>query len=209
MITMKQFLERPCHYMRYGDGNWLVMRGSKKENCDGHSMGLPGMREEIIRTVCEPKAGIHYALTDFGELRCGREVARYASKSIDWQDGDYLTNAVMDGDANMAGLVPFIEEHQDRLCYVAPYHFSRLPASLKGETHLVTEKNCWRMKAMFKRSLLSDIDKIDVVLFAASFLTCCAIYDLHEAFAGKWMIDVGSSMDPLCGVISRSYHIRE
>ncbi len=205
-MSIRWLTSQPRHWPRYGDGNWLVMDATEGTNCDGHQMDIPEMVDEMRATVAVPKPGIHYALTDFAQNRCPRQIIKYASPYIEWSSGDILTQSVIDG--NMGGLTNWLAQNVDRLCYVAPPHFVSLPNDIypKPERHLQTKKNCWKDTWIITEMLANWVDELDVVVFAASFLTACAIYRLHEIFEGKWLIDVGSSLDPLCEVFSRAYH---
>ena len=170
---------------------------------DGHDLSIPGMREAVLQTVQEPKEGIDYAITQFAIEQTGKQISRYSAPGLGWTDGDILQRAVEAGD--MSEFTAFLREHASTMCWVAPQHFMMLPEDLCGALHLVTHKNCWKQTD----DVVADLTKLekhfDVVLFAASFLTCCAIYRLHELYQGKWLLDVGSAMDPLCGVLSRKY----
>lgn len=193
---------QPRHWPRYGDGNWLVgvQRG---KNCDGHRMCIKGMAAAVRKTVKEPKDGIDYALTREAIERCSEQICAYASDKISWTNGDILSDALIQG--KMGQFTAWMAERNTRMAWVGPPHIGEVPKKIRGMMHLRMRKDCWKDTDMVVDTLRDWADKIDVVLFAASFLTCCAIYALHEAFEGKWMIDVGAAFDPLCGVISRDY----
>jgi len=195
---------QPRHWPRYGDGNWLVMGKSPKKNCDGHRMNIKGMAEAVRKTVEAPKKGIDYAMTEIAKKQYPGLIETYASKEIKWTNGDILADAVIRGE--MALFVAWLMEHNKRLAYVGPRHFEELPRQIKGVYHLRMGKDCWKDTDMVVDMLRGWAHQLDVVLFAASFLTCCAVYALHEAFEGKWLLDIGSSFDPLCGAFSRAYH---
>ena len=195
---------QPRHWPRYGDGNWLVMGRAAGKNCDGHSMRIKGMAAQVRETVARPKKGIDYALTEFAKKQCPGLIETYASKDIAWTNGDILTDAVVKG--RMALFSAWLLEHNDRMAWIGPRHLENLPRKIKGAYHLRMGKDCWKETDMVVDMLRGWAHNLDVVLFASSFLTCCAVYALHAVFEGKWIIDVGSSMDPLCGAFSRAYH---
>jgi len=174
------------------------------KNCDGHSMRIKGMAAQVRETVQKPKLGIDYAMTRLAKQQCPGLIETYASKDIAWTNGDILVDAVIRGE--MALFMAWLLEHNKRLCYVGPMHLEALPRPVKGVYHLRTGRDCWEKTDMVVDMLRGWAHQLDVVLFASSFLTCCAVYALHEAFEGKWLLDIGSSFDPLCGAFSRAYH---
>jgi hypothetical protein len=168
-------------------------------------MGIPGMRRELMDTVEHPKEGIRYALTELAMRSHSKQIAEYASKSICWAYGDLFKDALVAQDPDLGGLIPFMRKHKDRLCCVGPKHIEKLPDDIKCAVHLEIGLDCWEQKEDVKVKLMKLREYMDVVLLMGSFLSVCVIYDLHEAFEGKWMLDVGSGLDLMCGVKSRSY----
>ena len=50
----------PLTFTRYGDGEFKAIRGTKKNNCDGHYLGNKKMRQELIQSIKQPGNAKNY-----------------------------------------------------------------------------------------------------------------------------------------------------
>ena len=209
-LRIKDLTARPdFHYLRYGHGAQLAMVGDTRINCDGHSLALEGMRTDLLKTIQEPAQGknVLYGLMEIGRyVRPHQDSVRAlfeASPVKAWVDGDPFFPAIVNKQAHI--YIDFLRSFD--VCVVGPPHIRKLPdaTGIKMTCHIHTHKNCYTQKADIMRRLIQTRDRFNVVLFAAAMLSEVLIWELHDEFKDKALVDVGAFFDPICGVRSRGY----
>jgi len=203
-LTMQDIIDhRNLHFMRYGDGEiYAICGGNGVTNIDGHYLGFPDLQVDMLKTITEPKKSILYGLIPIGAHAADKKLDL---SGISWVYGDVWR------DAYDLGLIPsFFDwlEGKD-VVIVGPPHMKRLLSKVSFSHVKVDGKNCYLQKEKKKEELLRLTEKPDVVLFCAGVLSNVLIYELTESFQKSYMLDVGASFDPFCGVISRPNHRME
>jgi hypothetical protein len=201
-FTIQDLVKRPYHYARYGDGNFLAIEEFGQVNCDGHSHTLPGLKADVLKTITSPKKSVTYGLTPFAKARCSETIEKYTSLDVTWYNGDIYMDGMLARD--MTPLIPFLKAN--RVAMIGPPHFVKLEKHIQPEVYIEMGLNCYTQKDETVRTLKNEAPRFDVAIFAASFLSCTSIYELSDLWPDKWLIDVGSGLDPACGVMSRAYH---
>ncbi len=95
----------PEHLMRFSAGELAALTGrGPKVNCDGHRLDLPGMQEDLFRTVEGPKEGLTYTATadDSAYKIPAIDELRRLYPNINWQLKDAWMEMYLDeGDSLM------------------------------------------------------------------------------------------------------------
>jgi len=201
--------ERPFHFVRYGDGEWRVIFGDPGFNCDGHNYKIPGLQEDMIRTIKVHKTYFYGMQGLASKLFPKRIEAFLEGLFIPWIDADIFHDASRNGNLN-----PFISALKNkRVCFVGPKHLttpntfmSSLSCRPGNLCIFVPDKNCYLAKSEIYRRIETVADEMQVFVFSAGFLSKILIWELHSFLKPNWLIDVGSLWDPYCGINSRRYH---
>jgi len=197
------------HYLRYGHGAQRAMVGDTIINCDGHSLGFPEMREDLVDSIMNPCRGDNVL---YGLMEIGRYVKGFKEPIIElfnsapvthWVDGDIFYPAIVEKKAHI--YLRFLQKPEFDICLVGPPHLEKMDEHLNVTAHFKTDKNCYLQKNEAMQFLKRNQQDFNVVLFAAAMLSEVLIHKLHDQFMDKALIDVGAFFDPLCGVRSRGY----
>lgn len=188
-------------FSRFGDGEWNCMFGKLGMNCDGHKY-YPTLGESLRRVILsEPKytVGIQPLSMSYERTEQIKEFCR--DLKINWVNSDVLHNASIDGE-----LYKFTSAIKGRyVIVVGPPHLTGF-FDANVVNIVIPPVNCWLAYEEIRQQIEFHIDGVNnaVVLLAASMMSEVLIDDFadhHHTF-----IDIGSVLDPYCGVRSRRYH---
>jgi hypothetical protein len=187
-------------FARYGDGEWNCMLNKPGQNCDGHKY-FPDLGANLRRVILsEPKYMVGMQPMSMAYEKTNEIKEFCTGLNINWVNADVLHSASIDGNLDQ-----FINALKGRyIVLVGPSHLSKF---FIGCVHLlVPPVNCWLEYENIRQQIEFHIDGVNnaVVLLAASMMSEVLIddfADLHHTF-----IDIGSVLDPYCGVKSRRYH---
>lgn len=92
---------------------------------------------------------------------------------------------------------------------VGPQYMTKL--KLKTAHHIsVPGKSCWTeaesVKRQLEKLLVNNLDKEPVVLYSCSLLAKWLIDEMFHRFNKITQMDIGSCIDPWCGIDSRDWH---
>lgn len=196
-------------FARYGDGEWNAIFGRKGANCDRHSYTLPGLKEDLTKTIVEHRP-YFYGMQGLTKRKPSEELKTFLQGIfIPWVDADILHHASKNGKLN-----PFIKAlRKKKLCFVGPEHLKELDLDSAETANICTfyytqKKNCYLEKDKIIKTIKTWYEDFDVFLFSAGFLSEVLIWELFPIIGHRWMIDMGSLWDPYCGINSRTYHSR-
>jgi hypothetical protein len=186
-------------FARYGDGEFNCMFGKQGLNCDGHvyfdDLGLQ-LRKALLS---EPDYIVGIQPLSLSYNRSDEVIEMCEKLKIKWVNSDAIHNASIDGK-----FAEFLEAITGRyIILVGPAHLSNFFDCV----HIVIPSlNCWRSYKDVRQQIEFHVDGVNnaVVLFAASMMTEVLIDDFAEY--PHTFVDIGSVLDPYCGVISRRYH---
>lgn len=189
---------RSFKFARYGDGEIYCMKGRVGQNCDNH-LYFPALGERLKQSISE-EPDYMVGIQPLSISHIPQEVENYFGHFKRLYNADVLHNASIEGT-----LDKFINALRGRyIVLVGPMHLASFFANC---VHIVIPPvNCWNEYVNIRQQLEFHIDGINnaVVLLAASMMSEVLISDFsyhHHTF-----IDVGSVLDPYCGVKSRKYH---
>jgi hypothetical protein len=190
----------PFKFARFGDGEWNCMLNKAGQNCDGHKY-FPDLGASLRRVILsEPKylVGIQPLSMAYEKTQQIKDLC--SGLNINWVNADLLHNASIDGNLDI-----FLRSLAGRyIILVGPAHLSSFFPQC---VHLlVPSVNCWLGYEEIRQQIEFHTDGVNnaVVLLAASMMSEVLIDDFadyHHTF-----IDIGSVLDPYCGVKSRRYH---
>ena len=201
LICQKLRDREPFSFARYGDGEFNAIYGKKGANCDGHEY-FPDMGKRL-REALESKPNYIVGLQPLTLASERWPQIQKDFPDIQWVDADSIHNASIDGRLN-----DLISILYGRAVIVGPKH---LQALVKGNGFGIIEipsRNCWE-------SYTEVAESIRDVMFSARpyncvFLLCASMMSevLVDEYkdSGYTFIDMGSALDPYCGVKSRRYH---
>jgi hypothetical protein len=193
------------HLMRFSAGELIVLTGrGARVNCDGHRLDIPGMQEDLRRTVEEPKEGLTYTATadDSAYGVPAIDELRRLYPDIDWKLQDASMEMYLDGSDKA-----WIEQWTDaRKCFVGPKHLERIPFWPVEDHAIIPDTDCYLKKDAVLELFSLPGSGWDVIFFSACVLSEILIYAMHEVFYDAHLIDVGAFWDPYCGVQSRAFH---
>lgn len=183
-------------FARYGDGEWNAIYGKQGANCDGHEY-FPDMGKRL-REIVESKPKYMMGLQP---LTVASERIVQIQKDfpgIDWIDADSIHNASIDG--RTEELFNVIRP-QDSLI-IGPRHMSD---EFTTDFILIQSINCWLEVESTIHKIHSWImgKQRPVIFLCASMMSEVLIDEFHQEAT---LIDLGSVLDPYCGVKSRRYH---
>src|SRR5688572_16855890 len=187
-------------FARYGDGEWNCIFNKPGQNCDGHKY-FSSLGDSLRRVVLsEPKytVGMQPLSMSYERSEQIREFCR--GLNIKWVNADVLHSASIDGKIDK-----FIHAIEGRyIIVVGPPH---LAGFFSYGVHIVIPSvDCWLSYQEVKQQIEFHIDGCvnAVVLLAASMMSEVLIDDFSEF--NHTFIDIGSVLDPYCGIMSRRYH---
>lgn len=183
-------------FSRWGDGEWNCLLGKQGMNCDRHNyFDDLGKR---LKSILESSPQYYLGLQNLAKRQRPELIDKYTKDyNLTWVQNDVLHTASMKGQ-----FIHFLNVLRG------------LDVLLVGGNHLrdfnkswrfieIPRVNCWLSYEETKKKLDVAIKDNTVVLFCASMMTNVLIDDFHGRGT---LIDLGSVLDPYCGVQSRSYH---
>lgn len=192
-------------FARFGDGEFNAIYGKKGANCDGHEY-FPDMGKRL-REILESHPNYMMGLQPLTVTSDRMKQIAKDFPGIEWVDADSIHNASIDGKMD-----EFFDAVYDRRCViVGPQHLMKLNihvlerAGWLGVNHFpIHDFNCWSYDYELCKNYLKSLNTKDIViLFCASMMSEVLIDEFHQ---DATCIDLGSVLDPYCGVKSRRYH---
>lgn len=183
---------------RFGDGEWSAVIGAKGSNCDGHEY-FPEMGKKlasILQSNPEYYCATHLKSSD----RLRKEVEAYI------KENNINVNFVCSSDLFHMAFVrkqmpEFFEAIKDRkILVVGPDHLRKFNSNFIE----VSKINCYLQTEKVIKEIKKHLASHLVVLFCASMAANVWIDQLYSK--DYTLIDLGSALDPYCGVLSRSFH---
>ena len=193
----------PFHFARYGDGEFYAIFKKKGCNTDKHEYGIPGLSEDLERTLIEKKPYIYGLQPLAAETpKLAPRIRELVGPGFPWVNADIMHEASENGE-----ILSFFDLLRVKKClFIGPPHLKALKVNWdKCQLIKIPPKNCYSVdRDALARAIQHE--PADMVIFCAGFLTNIMIWELHELLMDRWMIDAGSLFDPYCGVLSRDYH---
>lgn len=189
-------------FARYGDGEWNAIYGKQGANCDGHEY-FKDLGANLKYAV-ENQIGVNNVIMGLQPLTIASDRINQIEKdfpNIDWVDADCIHNASIDGKLEL--LFTAIWERDCTL--VGPNHLKNIAEKNGFDFIEIPSINCWNEYERISNSISEQLDSgFDrVVLLCASMISEVIIHEFHDEAT---FIDLGSVLDPYCGVKSRRYH---
>jgi hypothetical protein len=191
-------INKPFKFARYGDGEIYCMKGKVGQNCDNH-VYYPQLGNRL-RQAINQEPDYMVGIQPLSVSHLPQDVENYFSHFTRLYNADVLHNASMDG--QLSKFTGALLGHY--IVLVGPPH---LADYFKECVHIVIpSENCWTEYENVRQQIDFHVDGINnaVVLLASSMMSEVLIDDFsdyHHTF-----VDVGSVLDPYCGVNSRRYH---
>lgn len=210
--------ETPMAFSRWGDGEWQCMLSYGTQNCDEHPYyeSLSDRLKTILSAQPDYYLGLqgkawqdmHQDIMEFEEL--------YAFDHNKWCDADIFHDASIRGE-----FLPFMrclnEKYKHAYIMVGPQYLGEF--SLPEEEHsiwgsarhvVIPRRCCWLSYEHTKGEIITLIqdagEAVLPILYCASMMSKVLIDDIWNMFPNTIQLDLGSVLDPYCGVSSRRYH---
>lgn len=185
-------------FARYGDGEIYCMKGRQGQNCDNH-IYYPELGSALRQSVAsEPDYMVGIQPLSISHLT--QDVKNYFGEFKTLYNADVLHNASITRE-----LPKFLHAMAGHyIILVGPPHLADFFPEC---VHIVTPQvNCWLQFENIRQQIEFHIDGINnaVVLLCASMMSEVIIS--YFADYPHTFIDLGSVLDPYCGVNSRRYH---
>lgn len=196
-IIKKINKREPFAFSRFGDGEWLNIRKTKGENCDGN-VYYPGLGDRLAEIVSE-KQNYILGAQDYKKWNLLSDVEKYNAN--DWVDADVFHKASMEGNLSL-----FIEAlNTANVIYIGNKSLKNLQFINKFIE--IPYTNVWLDYNNVLNTIYSSFtDTHTVYLFSAGMCANVFIDDLWDRNKNNSYIDVGSVFDPYVGRKTRSYH---
>lgn len=183
-------------FSRWGDGEWNCLLGKQGMNCDRHIyFDDLGKR---LKSILESSPQYYLGLQNLAKRQRPELIEKYTKDyNLSWVASDIFHHANAKGDIVhlvnvLRGLDVLLVGGNHLRDFNKSWRFIEIP-----------RVNCWLSYGETKNKLDVAIKDNTVVLFCASMMTNVLIDDFHGRGT---LIDLGSVLDPYCGVISRTYH---
>ena len=183
-------------FSRFGDGEWLNIRKSPGQNCDGniyfHELG------DRLKNIVENKQDYYIGAQNL-KWNLPSDSAQY--KANFYHDSDVFHFASMDGK-----LQPLFEVLKKvHIVYIGNSNLSQLP--FINEFIEIPMNNVWTQYNKVLNKISSTFtNNHKLYLLSAGMCANVFIHDLWALDKTNSYIDVGSVFDPYIGRNSRSYH---
>lgn len=196
-------------FARYGDGEFNAIYGKRGANCDGHQY-FPDLGQKL-RASLERKPDYIVGLQP---LTLASDLWLQIQKdfpNVKWVDADCIHNASIDGRlqklfASMQRVDRLGIGMQRQIMVVGPPHIATVANILNVDNYRLPTKNCWTEfdKVVAWVNQTARRNNYPVVLLSASMMSEVIIDEFR--YSEITLIDMGSVLDPYCGVKSRRYH---
>lgn len=204
-----QKIERCEHFAEasYRDGEWRCMLGHKGHNINGE-VYTEEFGAALRKTLLEP---VGQRCVYWPEKDVARDVRRAADNWI--KKNNIKVEWIVDralARANERGLLsPFFKAVRTRrVVIVGPHYISKLPEKVVGSfTHVeIPLHSAWKEREEICRRVYVELTHDALVLFCAGMATNLIVHTLWPEVQGRvTLLDIGSILDPYCGVFSRGY----
>lgn len=200
-LLRKIYNKEPFSFSRFGDGEFNAIFQDRKSrmNCDAHQY-FPDMGKRLLQ-VLESKPDYYIGLQSMAYRQRTEQIDELTEcLGLEWCESNIIHRA------NIKGRLPelFDALKTRDVLLIGPSHLKKL----KQFDFYICEipiKDCWLKYEYVYEEIKALANVKDwVVVYAASMMTNILIDDFKNA--GITQIDVGSALDPYCGVKSRSYH---
>lgn len=197
---------------RYNDGEWIWMLQIKPYymrylvNYGGNKLEVDKISKKLLKIIDSIPS---YYIGVGSTTRAGKGITAAAKDIIDkkLEKLDNLTYGDIFNAATIKeGIDPLINALLDRnIITVGPDYMSKLGLSARHIS--VPAKNCWEAADQVKLELDNHLSEDVVVLYACSLLAKYLIDINHQKYGDTIsQLDLGSCIDPWCGVTSRPWH---
>ncbi len=188
----------PFRFLRFGDGEWYVVKGDKKDIAKGEHSVFPEITEDL-RYIVSNLNIFHYNGLQGLSLTLPH-LSILIPEWYNWCDSDIFHKASLAGK-----LYPFIEALKDKyIVIVGNENLKKIKRVIEYKDFItVRDHNCY----LDKKMVLEKMKKYPsgtIFLFCASRLSVPAIY--HSDRDDCTMIDLGSLFEPYLGKSTRRYH---
>ena len=188
----------------YRDGEWYCMLGFSGGNCNGEDYH-PTLRAALLRTLTEPVG--QWCVFWYPHPKLGRPARDGAVKWLAENKPDvrWIPDRPV-GAANELGLAaPFWRACRTRrVVLVGPAHLSRLDLFPVAHHIQTPDGTAWQHVGRICDEVRAVMEPDDLVLFASGMATNLMIWELWPEVRGTvTLYDIGSALDPYCGVFSR------
>lgn len=185
-------------FLRWGDGELLVMRGTPKMIGGKEHAVFP----EITKDVCEIAKHLNPEhINGFQNLSLSiPDLVKFIPEYDDWYNADVFHHA-----SQKAQLHHFFEALKGKNVVIVGSEKMKAIKKYIDYAGFITvrDQDCYRDKEMVLAEM-RNYQPGTIFLFCASRLSVPAIY--HSDRDDCTLIDMGSVFDPYIGVISRRYH---
>lgn len=184
-------------FSRFGDGEWLNIRKTPGQNCDGniYYSSLGDRLAEIVSNRQDYILGAQ----DYKKWNLLSDVEKYPVNN--WVDADVFHKASMEGNIHL--LFDILDEVH--VVYIGNKSLSTL--TFINEFIEIPFKNVWlEYNEVLEKIINTFSDKPKTYLFSAGMCSNVFIDDLWKCNNKNTYIDVGSVFDPYVGRNTRSYH---
>jgi len=196
-------------FARYGDGEFYAICGHSGQNCDGHAY-FPAMGKALANTLIEKAnskppgyyMGLHMS------RRSGDETYNWLkANKIDYkfaQNAVFHDALIKKNNTDVKDVIRVLGRREKII--VGPAHLKN-QSLLKGRFVDCLALNSWLDSNRVLKRVKSQIRKDDVVLFCSGPPSPVWISRLYDEYKTEvTLIDLGSTLDPYCGIKSRSFH---
>lgn len=197
-------------FSRWGDGEASVLLGDKGQNCDGvqYTPSLAYALRNVVSDNNIPKySNYHFGLLGIARTYGGERLQKYFKKNtkIQWEDGDFLTNA-----SKLGKLLPLIQVlRSKRVLYVGPKHLRSLGQVGAFEISKFVEVPLYGAFEEEKRicsDIIRDWGQTDLIAVSMGIGAKVLIHNLYKVIGQvRSIVDFGSTFDGYVGVYSRKY----
>lgn len=194
--------EEHFSFARYGDGEFNAILGTIGANCDGHEY-FPGMAVrlmEIFASNPEYEVGLH--LSGVLERKTMELLHEHGLTKRKYWSNSVFHVAQRDG-----RLDPFFKAvGRKKTLIVGPPHIENRKILEHAKTLIVPPMNVWLDYDMIRAELDELVLSGYITLFCTGMTAPIFIDELFREYGNKaTLIDFGSTLDPYCGVVSRSW----
>lgn len=187
--------KEPFAFSRWGDGEWICMRGSKGANTDGNTYyrDLGDRLKEIVSKKQDYIMGCQFTT---------KLISDKDTYQQDWKNANVFHHASIKNK-----LLPFIECLKNAyVVYVGNESLKKLPFVNKFIE--IPYNNVWDEYGAHLTNIqaIASASKPMVFLFSAGMAANVFIHDLWTKNPNQTYIDIGSVFDPYVGRFTRTYH---
>lgn len=191
--------KKPFALARYGDGEFLCMKGTRGTNKDKHVFA-GDLAVRLQESIAVPRKKITYALQNLvrRDRKLKAVLARHSQVKA-WGDADTMHR--QSWHRSIDDLFRLMKERQTGL--VGPKRLDKITSLVKVR---IPHINCWEQHAVTLEQMRKFHVPGMVWMICAGMSAPILIYDLVNELEDATLIDAGSIFDPYVGHCSRAYH---